>query len=370
MENIITYVGIDTHKKMHQLAVRYPSSAEMTEFTITNTDREIKRIVKKIAKQAPGEVRFCYEAGVCGFTLKRKIEAFGCKCEVIAPSLIPSKPGERIKTDRRDAKKLCEMFRSGLLTEVFAPNEQQEADRELIRLRNSAKENLKAIRHQIDKFLTRNGYIYSEAKQWTQKHLLWLRGLEFDTFSLNNIFHHYLDEMTHCSRRVDMLDREIQQLADSEQYKEAVGLLRCYVGIDTYTAISFIVEIFNFERFESAGDFMSYLGLTPSENSSGGKISKGGITKAGNKRVRRLFNESACHYRHTYIPSNALKERRKGQPEWAIEIADNAGRRLTRRRRYLIERGKSPCKVNIAIARELAGFVWATMTEYEKRKRA
>ncbi len=370
MENIITYVGIDTHKKMHQLAVRYPSSVEMAEFTISNTDREIKRVVKRIAKQASGEVRFCYEAGVCGFALKRRIEALGCKCEVIAPSLIPVKPGDRIKTDRRDAKKLCEMFRSGLLTEVFAPNEQQEADRELIRLRDSAKNNLKAVRHQIDKFLTRNGYIYSEGKQWTEKHLVWLCGLEFNTFSLNNILHHYLDEMTHCISRLEMLDREIQQLADSEQYKEAVGLLRCYVGIDTYTAISFIVEIFNFERFESAGAFMSYLGLTPSEHSSGGKTSKGGITKAGNKRTRRLLNESACHYRHTYKPSKALKARRQGQPQWAINLAEKAGIRLTRRRRDLIERGKSPCKVNIAIARELAGFIWATMTEYEKRKRA
>jgi transposase len=367
MENIVTYVGIDTHKKTHKLAVCYPSAGEIVEFSINNTVGDIKSVVKKIMKQAPGEVRFCYEAGVCGFTLKRKIESFGCKCEVIAPSLTPIKPGDRIKTDRRDAIKLCMMFASGLLTEVFAPNAQQEADRELVRLRATAKEHLKATRHQIDKFLTRNGYVYKEGNNWTQKHLRWLSELKFEVTSLKSILHHYLDEMVHCINRVEMLDTEVEQLAQTQQYKERVGVLRCYVGIDTLTAMSIILEIFNFQRFDSPRSLMSYLGLTPSESSSGGKISKGSITKAGNKFIRRLLNETAWHYRHAYLPSKKLKERRTGQPQWAIDIADKAAVRLTRRRRYLIEKGKAVCKVNIAIARELIGFIWATMSEYEAR---
>ena len=368
MENIVTYVGIDTHKKTHKLAVHYGLSKEIVEFVIANTDREIKRVVKKIVKQAPGEVMFCYEAGVCGFSLKRKIEALGCECQVIAPSLVPVKPGEHVKTDRRDAKKLCDMFRSGLLTEVFAPDQQQEADRELIRLRDVAQENLKAVRHRIDKFLTRNGFIYSDGRNWSQKHLLWLRSVEFELSSLNNVFHHYLDDMVHCMQRVKMLDDEIEQLAGSPRYVERVGILRCFLGIDTYTAIAIITEIFNFQRFENPRDFMSYLGLTPSESSSGAKVSKGAITKAGNKFVRRLFNESAWHYRQVYMPSEKLKERRRGQPQWAIDIADKAGQRLTKRKRYLIQRGKMPCKANIAVARELAGFISAVMNEYEERK--
>ena len=159
MENTITYVAMDTHKKQHKVALHYPCQEEIVEFTINNAVRDIRKMVKKITRQAPGEVEFCYEAGVCGFTLKRRIEQLDCRCVVIAPSLVQRKPGERVKTDRRDAKKLLMMHKAGLLTEVHAPNEQQEAARELTRLRETAKENLKKIRHQLLKFLSRHGYV-------------------------------------------------------------------------------------------------------------------------------------------------------------------------------------------------------------------
>ena len=154
----------------------------------------------------------------------------------------------------------------------------------------------------------------------------------------------------------------------SQEYKEIVGLLCCYHGIDTLTAITIITEIFEFGRFESPRHLMSYLGLTPSEDSSGDKQKKGSITKAGNKRIRRLLNETSWHYRHRYVPSKVLKKRRKGQPQWAIEIADAAGRRLSKRHRHLINNGKMPCKANIAVARELAGFIWFVVTQYHARK--
>lgn len=368
MENIITYVAMDTHKKQHKIALHYPSQEEIVEFTVNNTVRDIKRMVKKIIKQAPGQVEFCYEAGVCGFTLKRRIESHGCKCSVIAPSLIPRKPGERIKTDRRDAIKLLMLFKSGLLTEVHAPNEQQEAARELTRLRETASENLKRIRHQLLKFLTRNGYIYTDGHHWTQKHMAWMRGVEFTEPMLTEAFEGYFSEMIHCIGRLETLNNEVGQLADSKPYKEIVGLLRCFHGIDTITAITTLTEIFEFGRFESPNHLMSYLGLTPSENSSGDKQKRGSITKAGNKRIRRLLNESAWHYRHRFVPGKTLKKRRKGQPQWAIDIADSAGRRLTKRHRHLINKGKMPCKANIAVARELAGFIWALLREYEARK--
>jgi len=361
---------MDTHKKQHKIALHHPRQEEILEFTINNTIRDIKKMVNKIKKQAPGQVEFCYEAGVCGFTLKRRIEDMGCKCDVIAPSLVPRKPGERVKTDRRDAKKLLMLFKAGLLTKVHAPDEQAEAARELTRLRETAKENLKRIRHQVLKFLTRHGYVYREGSHWTQKHITWMRTVKFTESMLTKVFEHYFDEMIYCTTRLENLDKEVELLAESEEYKEIVGLLSCFHGIKTLTAITIVTEIFEFGRFESPRHLMSYLGLTPSEASSGEKQRKGSITKAGNKRVRRLLNEAAWHYRHRYVPSTVLKKRREGQPKWAIEIADAAGRRLTKRHRHLINNGKMPCKSNIAIARELAGFIWFMVTQYQARKNA
>jgi transposase len=368
MENIITYVGMDTHKKQHKIAFHHPHQEEIVEFTINNTIRDIKKMVNKIKKQAPGQIEFCYEAGVCGFTLKRRIEDMGCKCQVIAPSLVPRKPGERVKTDRRDAIKLLMLFRAGLLTEVQAPDEQAEADRELTRLRDTARDNLKRIRHQILKLLTRHGYVYRDGDHWTQKHIAWIRTIEFTESMLTKVFENYFDEMIYCIGRLKNLDREVELLAQSERYKELVGLLCCFHGIKSLTAITILTEIFEFGRFESARNLMSYLGLTPSEDSSGEKQRKGSITKAGNKRVRRLLNETSWHYRHRYVPSTVLKKRRKGQPQWAVEIADAAGRRLSKRHRHLINNGKMSSKANIAVARELAGFIWFMVTQYDARK--
>jgi transposase len=259
------------------------------------------------------------------------------------------------------------MLKSGLLTEVHAPNQQQEAARELTRLRETAAENLKRIRHQLLKFLTRHGYVYTNGRHWTQKHIAWLRSIEFTEPMLTNVFENYFNQMIYCIGRLEALDKEVELLADSQEYKQIVGLLCCFHGIGSLTAITISTEIFEFGRFESPRHLMSYLGLTPSEDSSGDKQKKGPITKTGNKRIRRLLNEAAWHYRHRYVPSAALKRRRKGQPQWAIEIADAAGRRLSKRHRYLINNGKMPCKANIAVARELVGFIWFVVTQYQAR---
>jgi transposase len=367
MENTITYVAMDTHKKEHKIALHYPGQEEIVNLTVRNTSSEVSKMVRKILRKSPGKVQFCYEAGVCGFDLKRKIESFGCKCAVIAPSLTPAKPGERIKTDRRDAVRLLAMFKAGLLTEVHAPDPKQEAARELTRLRETACENLKRIRHQLSKFLTRHGYIYTEGENWTQRHLRWLRSLEFEEPLLREVFDSYFTQMQHCMQRLDSLDKKVEQLAGSEPYKELVGLLKCFHGIDTLTAISVITEVFDFGRFSSTRDLMSYIGLTPSESSSGEKQTKGSITKSGNKRVRRLLVEVSWHYRHPYHISKALKRRRKNQPQWVIDIADRAGHRLRKRYWYLVNHGKMPCKATTALARELAGFIWSVFRERQAR---
>ena len=369
MSNSNTYVGMDTHKKQHTVTVHFPRSPELVVLTVKNNARDIARMVKKITKQAPGDVEFCYEAGVCGFNLKRRIEALGCKCAVIAPSLTPKKPGVKIKTDRRDARSLVAMFEAGLLTEVYPPSPQQEAARDLTRCRQAALQNVKRLRHQLTKFLTRHGYVYALGNPWTIKHFNWMRNLEFEQPLLRDVFDSYFTELQHCIQRLDSLSKQVEQLAQSEPYREIVGLLRCFHGIDTLTAITVITEIFQFGRFATPGELMSYLGLTPSESSSGEKQNKGPITKAGNKRTRSLLIETAWHYRHPHRITAALKRRRKGQPQWAIDIADNAGTRLRRRYWRLVNHGKMPCKATVAVARELAGFIWAIFREYHIRNK-
>ena len=359
---------MDTHKKEHKVALHYPDKEVIENITIRNTASEISKMVKKILKKAPSEVWFCYEAGVCGFDLKRKIESLGCKCSVIAPSLTPVKPGDRIKTDRRDALKLLSMFKAGLLTEVSAPEPEQEAARELTRLYQSSRKDLMRSRHQLLKFLTRHGYIYHGGDHWTQKHLCWLGNLAFGESVLREVFDSYFTQMQHCMQRQESISRQVEQLAESEPYKEIAGLLKCFHGIKTLTSISLITEIFNFARFASPRDLMSYLGLTPSESSSGEKQKKGSITKSGNKRVRRLLTEVSWHYRHPYRISRELKRRRNAQPQWAIDIADRAGVRLRKRYWHLVNNGKMPCKAMTSVARELVGFIWSVMKEYELRK--
>lgn len=368
MKNSITYVAMDTHKKQHTVGLAWAGSSQVEQFTVKNTPAEIAKMVKRIKKQSPGQVHLCYEAGVCGFTLMRQIEALGCKCSVIAPSLVPIKPGERIKTDRRDAKKLLGQFIAGQLTEVYPPNEQQEAARELTRCRHAAQENLKRIRQQLIKFLTRHGYIYSQGRHWTNRHFQWLRSLVFDIPDLREVFDIYYTELQHCMQRLASLDKQVEELAERPEYREVVGLLRCFRGIDTLTAVTLITEIFEFGRFASPRALMSYLGLVPSESSSGDKRRHGGITKTGNKRIRRLLMESAWHYRHSSGVGKDLRRRRRGQPQWAIDIADRAIVRLRRRYWRLLERGKTPNKVVAAVARELVGFLWAVLREYELRK--
>ena len=367
MKTTITHVAMDTHKKEHVVASVDPDTGEIKVFRVRNTVREITRMVHRLQRNAPGEVRFCYEAGVCGFTLKRRIEALGSACMVIAPSLVPVKRGDRIKTDRRDARKLLGQFLAGQLTEVFAPSVAQEAARERTRCRQAAQENLRRTRQQLNTFLTRHGYVYSEGRHWTQRHVRWLLSLEFDSPDLQEVFECHYSELEHCRQRLATLDKEVAALAARPAYREIVGVLRCLRGVDTLTAITLVTELFEFGRFDSPRKLMAYLGLVPSEDSSGEKRRPGAITKTGNGRVRRLLIESAWHYRHRPSVGETLKRRRNGQPSWAIDTADRAMFRLHKRYRRLMERGKSANIVVVAVARELAGFLWALLRSHQVR---
>ena len=368
METTITKIAMDTHKKQHHVAWAHPETGHVQVFTVNNTVKDITTMVRKLSKQTPGPLHFCYEAGVCGFTLKRRIENLGSRCSVIAPSRVPTAKGDRIKTDRRDAKKLLGQFIAGTLTEVYPPSAEQEAAREITRCRQAAQEDLKCSRHRLLKLLTRHGYLYHEGRHWTTRHHQWLLSLPFDQPDLREVFDLYYAQVQHDMQRLASLDKRVASLAQREAYREVVGLLRCFRGIDTLTAMMLVTELFAFGRFASPRKLMGYLGLVPSEHSSGDRRRPGAITKTGNKRIRRLLVESAWHNRHRPRTSKALLGRRQDQPQWAVDIADRAMVRLHRRYWRLIDRGKIPNVVVIALARELAGFLWAVLHEYQTRQ--
>lgn len=327
-------------------------------------------MVRRIEREAPGQVRACYEAGPCGYALQRQITHAGeMSCMVVAPSLIPSKPGERIKTDRRDARKLAELFRAGLLTEVQPPSEADEAARDLCRAREDVREDLQRCRHRLSKMLLRRGIAHAGARNWSNAHRRWLKEQRFDSPVDQAIFDDYLLAIEQLETRHQELLKRIEHLSLEAPYAEPVAALRCFRGIDTITAMTIVTELHGFARFTSPRALMAYLGLVPSEHSSGETRRRGSITKAGNGHVRRALIEASWNYR--YRPSiGSLKKRRQGQPAAVIAIADRAMQRLHRRYQRLIAKGKPSPKAVVAVARELAGFIWAALYPLAQRAAA
>lgn len=356
-----TFVGIDAHKNDHKVYLINEGKEQSSEWVVKNHPKEVKKCMKRIKKQAVGEVIVCYEAGPCGFVLQRQIEAEGIRCMVVAPSLIPVKPGERIKTDRRDAKKLAEALQSGTLTEVHPPTEEEEAVRELTRCREAAKRAQNRARQQLIKFLLRHGRHYVEGQNWTLKHRRWLKELRFEKGIEQWVFEEYVDEVERSTERVKRLEQEMEKQAQQEPYKKAVGWLRCFRGIDTVTALTIVAELYGFQRFNSPEDLMGFLGLVPSEDSTGEKRRRGPITKTGNTHVRRLLLEAAWHQQHKPVKSQSLKKRRADQPAWVIRIADQALHRLHKKYWWLMNNGKPKNVAMTAVAREMVGFIWAVL---------
>ena len=292
MEKGITFVGLDAHKAVINVAMLLPGRTVPVMWECANEKTSVGRMAKKVLREAPGEVRFCYEAGPCGYALQRWIEGLGFVCAVIAPSLVPRKSGDRIKTDRRDARKLAELYRAGLLTEVHPPTPEDEAARDLCRAREDAHQDLVRSRHRLGKLLLRRGRQWVEGKKaWGQGHRLWLRSLRFEHPEDQVVVDNYLMTLEQIESRLAGLDQEIEVLSRKDRYAEAVAALRCFRGIDTITAITLIAELHDFRRFRSPSQLMSFLGLVPSEYSSGPQQRRGGITRTGNRHVRRLLIE-------------------------------------------------------------------------------
>lgn len=360
MEQVTTYVGIDAHKKDLYVATLTGTASKAVTWQVANAPTAVRRLVRKLEREAPGPVHVFYEAGPCGYALHRQMTTTRVRCDVVAPALIPRKPGERVKTNRRDARKLVELGRAGLLTTVQPPTPEDEAVRDLVRARDDAREDLQRCRHRLGKLLLRRGLHYT-GRHWTRAHRAWIARVTWSYAAERVVVDDYLLAIDHTEARLRELDAQLQEIATREPYREPVGWLRCFRGIDTLTAIGIVAELHDFRRFASAPALMAYLGLVPGEASSGEKHRRGRITKTGNALARRLLLESAWHYQHRPGVGVALARRRNGQPTRVIAIADNAQQRLCRRFRKLAAAHKPTPKIAVAIARELAGFIWAAL---------
>ena len=360
MEQVTTYVGIDAHKKDLFIAMLTGPAAAPVTWQLANEPKAVRRLVRKLERDAPGPVRVFYEAGPCGYALQRQITTSRVSCEVIAPALMPRKPGERVKTNRRDARKLAELGRAGLLTVVQPPTPEDEAVRDLARARDDAREDLQRCRHRLGKLLLRRG-LHFAGKNWTRGHRQWIASLPWTHAAERAVVDDYLLAIDHTEARLLELDARLAEIAEADPYREPVGWLRCFRGIDTLTAMLILAELHDFRRFTSAPALMAYLGLVPGENSSGEKHRRGRITRTGNALVRRLLVEAAWHYQHRPGVGVALLRRRKGQPARVVAVADKAQQRLCRRFRKLTAEHKPAPQIAVAIARELAGFLWAAL---------
>ena len=334
MKQVTTYVGIDAHKKDLFIAMLIGQQKTPVTWQLANEPQAVRRLVRKLEREAPGPVSVFYEAGPCGYALQRQVTTSRVSCDVIAPALIPRKPGERVKTNRRDARKLVELGRAGLLTAVQPPTPEDEAVRDLARARDDAREDLQRCRHRLGKLLLRRGLHYA-GRNWTRAHRQWVDGLVWTHAAERAVVDDYLLAIDHTEARLLELDARLAEMAEREPYREPVGWLRCFRGIDTLTAMLILAELHDFRRFASAPALMAYLGLVPGEDSSGEKHRRGRITRTGNALVRRLLVETAWHYQHRPSVGVALTRRRKGQPGRVIAIADKAQQRLCRRFRKL-----------------------------------
>jgi transposase len=355
-------VALDDSKRKLVVGILRPGAHEPELREIANESKLIRRLFERLKRE--GEVEACYEAGVSGYDLYRQITGLGVACQVIAPALTPRRPGQRIKTDKRDARKLVRLFRAGELTAIRVPGEAEEGVRDFLRCREDVRRDVLRWRHRVVKFLDRHGRRFRAGRNWTHRHWTWLRRQRFEVAALQRTLEVTLFTLEQALTRQAELDREIEALAQAEPYREPVGWLRCFRGVDTLSAMILLAEIGDFRRFQRPRELMAYLGLVPSEYSSGDRERRGALTKSGNTHARRVLVEAPWHYRHRPGLGRALAHRIQGQPAACLSHAWRAQQRLHRRYRHLVGHGKRPPIAVAAVARELVGFIWAAMTPH------
>jgi transposase len=359
MADRISYVGLDVHKEGIVVAVATGGlRGEVREYgRIATTPTALERLLRKLGGDGV-RLRFCYEAGPCGYGIQRQISATGHECVVVAPSLIPRRPGDRVKTDRRDAAGLAKLHRAGELTAVWVPDARHEAMRDLVRARLDAVHSLRRARQQLSGFLLRQGCHYGRPA-WTKLYRRWLAGLKFEQAVHHIVLEDYIAAVEAAEARRDRLTTQIEAMLPDWTLAPVVVALQTMRGIALVNAATLIAELGDLSRFANPRQLMAYLGLVPSEHSSGASVRRGGITKAGNGAARRLLIEAAWSYRFPARISRELLLRQEKQPKPIRDIAWKGQVRLCARYRRLARTGKPANVVTTAIAREMTGFVWA-----------
>ena len=366
MRKPITHVGLDVHKDSIVVSLADAglrgSRGEVREYgKIVNTTAAVEKLARKLAAKGR-ELRFCYEAGPCGYGIQRQLSRLGHGCDVVAPSLIPRKPGERIKTDRRDANKLARLHRAGELTPVWVPDPTHEAMRDLVRARLAAARELRRARQQLSSFLLRHGHAYHRTP-WRVSHRRWLASLKFDQPMHYLVLEDAIGAVEAAQERRQRLEAQIESALPAWSLAPVVVALQALRGVALVAAATLVAELGDVTRFDNPRQLMAYIGLVPSEHSSGRTRRQGGITKSGNSTARRMLIEAAWSYR---FPARISREQLDKQESLAKPICDIAWKaqdRLCRRYRTLARSGKLSTVICTAIARELAGFVWAIARE-------
>ena len=363
------FVGLDVHAETIAVAVAEKDGEVRSLGTISNREQSIRKLVTKLS--GCGTWRACYEAGPTGYTLYWQLTKLGIECMVVAPTLVPMKAGDWVKTDRRDAERLAKSFRAGDLTPVWVPDAAHEALRDLVRAREAAKKDQLRARHRLGKFLLRQGRRPAERMTaWTQRHLDWIRReVKFEQFAQRATLEDYLEEVDHLGQRIARLEKAIDEAIEGApaMMRAVVSALQALRGVAKMTAITIVSEVGQLSRFAKARQLMGYSGAVASEDSSGERTSRGGITKTGNAHLRRVLVEAAWSQRFAPLLTRRLRERQEGLSAEVLEIAAKARHRLSARYRRLLARGKSKQQVVTAIARELLGFVWAIGVEVERK---
>lgn len=353
-------LAMDVHKWTISAGVLAVDTTTPVVDKISSDDESVRRLVARFGD--PSRVWACYEAGPTGYELARLLRSLGVHCEVIAPSLIPSRPGDRVKTDRRDAARLALLFRAGQLSSVRVPTVTEEAVRDLCRARADMVIDQTRARHRLGKFLLRHGRVWRDGDNWTLKHQAWIRAQRFDDPALTATFGHYQATLTAREAAVEAIDADLHQWYQRAPFADAVSRLAAYRGITELGALTLASEVCDWRRFPTAGMFMAFCGLVPSEHSSGQRTQRGGITHAGNTHLRTQLVESAWAYKARPATGATLARRHEGLDPNVIARAWAAQLRLCGKFRRLDERKTNRRTVVTAIARELAGFVWAEMT--------
>ena len=362
MTKSTTIIPFDQHAATTVAAVLLPADRTPALHKLTSDIPTILRFLERMRRGHA--VQCCYEAGPCGFELQRALSGRGIRCDLIAPALIPRRSGDRIKTDRRDAAQLAVLYRAGALTAIHIPTEQEEAARDLLRCREDIRADLLRARHRLSKFLLRHGRRFTGTKKaWSKRHDVWLRAQAWPIPALDQTHRAYLRAVDEALARLRSAEEDLRALVTLEPLQARVQRLRCFRGMDDLTALTIAAELGDPRRFASAPRTMAFVGLVPSEHSSGTRQARGAITKTGNAHLRRVLVEAAWHYRHRPFVGAALRRRQRGAPDAIVAQAWTAQDRLYRRYHRLAGRGKPHQQVITAVARELTGFVWAALVQ-------